>query len=200
MKIFYSALSPFVRKTMIVAEELGIADRIERLPAAANPVNRDRNIIPFNPLGQVPTLITDDEQVLFDSKVICEYLNTTFKGKLFGDDTTRFRLLTDHAAADGVIAASLLVRYELLARPEALRWNEWVDGQTDKITTGLQYFEDKAQALYDRIDIVTITLACAFDYLDLRLPDYQWQKRFPGLKAWYDKFSVRESIARTKPQ
>jgi glutathione S-transferase len=200
MKIFYSTASPFVRKTMIVADELGVVDRIERLPAAASPVKRDRNIIPFNPLGQVPTFITDDEQVLFDSKVICEYLNTTFKGKLFGDDNTRFKLLTDHAVADGAIAASLLVRYELLARPEALRWDEWLEGQTDKITTALQYFEDKAQELYDRIDIVTITLACAFDYLDFRLPDYNWQKRFPGLKAWYDKFSVRESIAKTKPQ
>lgn len=200
MKIFYSAASPFVRKTMIVADELGVVDRIERLPAAASPVNRDRSIIPFNPLGQVPTFITDDEQVLFDSKVICEYLNTTFKGKLFGDDNNRFKLLTDHAVADGAIAASLLVRYELLARPEALRWDQWLEGQTDKITTALQYFEDKAQELYDRIDIVIITLACAFDYLDFRLPDYNWQKRFPGLKAWYDKFSVRESIAKTKPQ
>jgi len=78
MKIFYSAASPFVRKTMIVAEELGIVDRIERLPAAASPVSRDRTIIPFNPLGQVPTFMTDDEQVLFDSKVICEYLNDKF--------------------------------------------------------------------------------------------------------------------------
>src|SRR5690606_12902300 len=194
MKSFYSAASPFVRKTMIVALELGVADRIERLPAAANPVNRDRTIIPFNPLGQVPTLITDDEQVLFDSKVICEYLNTTFKGTLFGDDHTRFRLLTDHAAADGIIAAALLVRYELLARPEALRWNEWEQGQTDKITTALQYFEDKASTLYDRIDIVTITLACAFDYLDFRWPQYNWQNRFPALKTWYEIFSVRESV------
>lgn len=200
MKIFYSSASPFVRKAMIVADELGVVDRIERLPAAANPVNRDRNIIPFNPLGQVPTFITDDEQVLFDSKVICEYLNTTFKGNLFGDEHTRWAVLTDHAAADGVIAASLLVRYELLARPEALRWNDWVEGQTDKITMGLQYFEDKAKDLADRIDIVTITLVCAFDYLDFRLPDYNWQQRFPGLKTWYDKFSVRESIAKSKPQ
>lgn len=200
MKIFYSAASPFVRKTMIVAEELGIVDRIERLPAAASPVSRDRTIIPFNPLGQVPTFMTDDEQVLFDSKVICEYLNDKFDGKLFGDEHTRWSVLTDHAAADGVIAASLLVRYELLARPEALQWNEWIDGQTDKITTGLQYFEDKAATLEDRIDIVTITLACAFDYLDFRLPDYNWQKRFPALKAWYDKFSVRPSIATTRPK
>ncbi len=200
MKIFYSSASPFVRKAMIVAEELGITDRIERVPSAASPVNRDANIIPFNPLGQVPTFITDDEQVLFDSKVICEYLNTTFKGNLFGDEQTRWKLLTDHAAADGAIAAALLVRYELLARPEALRWQEWLQGQTDKITTALQYFEDKAKELEDRIDIVTITLACAVDYLDFRLPEYDWKKRFPALQAWYDKFSVRESIASTKPR
>lgn len=200
MKIFYSSASPFVRKTMIVAEELGINDRIERLPAAASPVKRDTNILPYNPLAQVPTFFTDDEQVLFDSKVICEYLNTTYKGNLFGNEQTRWKMLTDHAAADGIIAAALLVRYELLARPQQLQWQEWLDGQTDKITTTLQYFEDKAKELEDRIDIVTITLACAVDYLDFRLPDYNWQGRFPTLKTWYEKFSVRPSIATTKPK
>jgi glutathione S-transferase len=77
MKIFFSPASPFVRKCMVVAHELGIADRIEKLPSAAGPVKRDATIIPKNPLGQVPTFITDDGQVLFDSRVICEYLNAT---------------------------------------------------------------------------------------------------------------------------
>ena len=199
MKIFYSSASPYVRKVMIAADELGVVDRIERLPAAASPVNRDANIIEFNPLGQVPTFFTDDDQVLFDSRVICEYLNTTFNGKLFGDQQNRWAILTDHSAADGILGASLLVRYELLARPEALHWQAWLDGQFGKVTTGLQYFENKAEQLDDRMDIVTITLACAFGYLDFRLDDYGWRKRFPKLSAWNDKFSNREIVAKTKP-
>ena len=71
MKIYFSPASPFVRKCMVIAHELGLADRIEKLPSAAGPVARDQNIIPDNLLGQVPTLITDDGQRLFDSRVIC---------------------------------------------------------------------------------------------------------------------------------
>jgi glutathione S-transferase len=81
MKIFFSPASPFVRKCMVVAHELGIADRIEKLPSAAGPVKRDATIIPKNPLGQVPTFLTDDGQVLFDSRVICEYLDATPGGR-----------------------------------------------------------------------------------------------------------------------
>ena len=66
MKIFFSPASPFVRKCMVIAHELGLADRIERLPSAAGPVARDQTIIPSNPLGQVPTFITDDGQALFE--------------------------------------------------------------------------------------------------------------------------------------
>jgi glutathione S-transferase len=86
MQIFFSPASPFVRKCMVVAHELGIADRIEKLPSAAGPVKRDATILPKNPLGQVPTFISDDGQVLFDSRVICEYLNATQSGKLFPAD------------------------------------------------------------------------------------------------------------------
>ena len=70
MKIFYSPASPFVRKCMVVAHELGIAERIERLPSAAGPVKRDATILPTNPLGQVPTFLTDDGQALFDLSLI----------------------------------------------------------------------------------------------------------------------------------
>ncbi len=123
MKIFFSPASPFVRKCMVVAHELGIADRIEKLPSAAGPVKRDATIIPKNPLGQVPTFITDDGQVLFDSRVICEYLNATQSGKLFpADGAARWARLTELALADGMTGAALLARYESVLRPEALRW------------------------------------------------------------------------------
>jgi glutathione S-transferase len=106
MKIFYSPASPFVRKCMVVAHELGIAERIERLPSAAGPVKRDATILPTNPLGQVPTFLTDDGQALFDSRVICEYLNDQQRGTLFpasGKARCRAaRALRERAASAGI--------------------------------------------------------------------------------------------------
>ena len=75
MKLYYSATSPFVRKVMVAAIELGLRERIELLPAKAHVIDRDRTIIEKNPLGQVPTFITDDGMVLYDSRVIVEYLD-----------------------------------------------------------------------------------------------------------------------------
>lgn len=75
MKLFYAATSPFVRKCLVSAHELGLRDRLELLPAAAHPVNRDRTVVARNPLGKVPTLITEEGTALYDSRVICEYLN-----------------------------------------------------------------------------------------------------------------------------
>ena len=73
MKIFFSPTSPYVRKCLVAAHELGLGDRIALLPSNANPVQRDRDLIALNPLGKVPTFIADDGQVLYDSRVICEY-------------------------------------------------------------------------------------------------------------------------------
>jgi glutathione S-transferase len=120
MKIFHSPASPFVRKCMVVAHELGVADRIEKLPSAAGPVKRDATILPKNPLGQVPTFLCNDGQVLYDSRVICEYLDATHSGALFpADGTERWARLTELALADGMTAAALLARYETMLRPGA---------------------------------------------------------------------------------
>ena len=109
MKLYHSQTSPYVRKCMFIAHHLGLADRIEKLPSAAHPVNRDQSIIPSNPLGKVPTMITDDGTVLFDSRVICEYLDHLGKGSFFpAAGAERWRVLTEQALADGILDAALL--------------------------------------------------------------------------------------------
>src|SRR5258707_103437 len=80
MKIYYSATSPFVRKCLVGAQELGLRGRIELVPATPHPVDRDRAVIAHNPLGKIPTLIADDGTVLYDSRVICDYLNSFCDG------------------------------------------------------------------------------------------------------------------------
>jgi len=109
MKLLYSETSPFVRKCLVTAHELGIAARLELKPAAAHPVNRDRSVVEKNPLGKIPTLVTDEGTVLFDSRVICEYLNALGDGHLLpAAGQARFVVLTDQALADGLLGTIAL--------------------------------------------------------------------------------------------
>ena len=179
MKIYFSP-PPFVRKCLVAAHELGLADRIEKLPSAAGPVARDQTIIASNPLGQVPTFFTDDGQVLYDSRVICEYLNVLGGGALFpAEGKPRWQALTEQSLGDGMLGAALLARYETVLRPEALRWDGWYEGQMGKVRDGLALQEQNTAALAQRVDIGTITIGCALGYLDFRYPDYDWRAGFP---------------------
>jgi len=200
MKMYFSPSSPYVRKCLIVAHELGLQDRIEKLPASAHPVHRDRAILADNPLGQVPTLVTDDGQVLYDSRVICEYLDALAQGGLFPQEAPlRFAALTQQALADGMLAGSLLARYEDTARPEPLRWADWRAGQLDKAATGLRWMEQHAGQLEAHWHIGTIALACALGYLDFRFADWAWRAQAPRVADWFAGVSERPSLAATLP-
>ncbi|WP_025138471.1 glutathione S-transferase [Achromobacter sp. DH1f] len=199
MKIYFSPASPFVRKCMVIAHELGLVDRIEKLPSAAGPVARDQTIIPSNPLGQVPTLLTDDGQALFDSRVICEYLNELGGGALFPAGAARWRALAEQSLGDGMLGAALLARYETVLRPEALRWDGWYEGQLGKVRDGLAQLEKTAASLEGRLDIGTITVGCALGYLDFRYPDFDWRAGHPAVAAWFKTFSQRPSMQATLP-
>jgi glutathione S-transferase len=200
MKLFYSATSPFVRKCLVSAHELGLRDRLELVPAAAHPVNRDRSVVAHNPLGKIPTLMTDEGTVLYDSRVICEYLNAMGDGHLLpvtGD--ARWPVLALQALADGMMDAAVLVRYEETVRPETLRWPEWVDGQLDKVNCGLAELERRAGQLDRGIDIGAITAGCALGYLDFRFASLAWRERCPSAAAWFERFRQRDSMVATNP-
>lgn len=205
MKIFYSGASPYVRKCMAVAHHLNLADRIEKLPSKVHPVNRDRSVIEHNPLGKVPTLITDDGMALYDSRVVCEYLNDLGKGNLFpAAGKARWQALTDQSLADGLLDAALLLRYEVTARAENLRSKEWQDGQMDKLVTSLagmeRSFGEAGASPEGRTDIGTISIGCALGYLDFRFADFDWRKSHPKLAAWYAKFAELPAMKATVPQ
>jgi glutathione S-transferase len=200
MKILYSAASPFVRKCLVAAHEVGLADRIERVPATAHPVNRDPSIVAHNPLGKVPTLIADDGAVLYDSRVICEYLNALADGDLIPHrEPERWQILTAQSLADGIMDAAVLARYESFVRPEALRWGDWSAGQLEKVTAALAEFERHAKGFGDRVDIGTIAFGCALGYLDFRFAQLAWRDRHPNAAAWYRWFGGRDSMVATRP-
>lgn len=201
MKLFYSAASPYVRKCLVIAYELGLAARIELLTAAAHPVNRDATIVARNPLGKVPTLLTDEDVALYDSRVICEYLDDLGKGAFFpAPGPARWRALTEQSLGDGILDAALLVRYETAVRPEALRWDDWTRGQMDKIETGIAQIEKGAAGYGDRFDIGTISMASALGYLDLRFASLGWRDRYPATAKWFAAIGERASMRATVPK
>lgn len=199
MQIYFSPFSPYVRKCLVTAHELGLNDRVQLLPSNANPVTRDQAIIARNPLGKVPTFVTDEGAVLYDSRVVCEYLNDLAKGSLFpaGGDA-RWATLTLQALGDGILDGALIARYEDVARPEPLRWPEWRAAQLDKAETSLAHLSAHPELIAPgRVDIGTLTVACALWYLDLRFADFGWRERHPAVAAWYAEFSARPSLSAT---
>jgi glutathione S-transferase len=200
MKLFYAAASPFVRKCLVSAHELGLRERLELVPAAAHPVNRDRALVARNPLGKIPTLITDNDAVLYDSRVICEYFNGLGRGHLLPEQgPQRWAVLVDQALADGIMDAAVLTRYENAARPEELRWTDWIAGQLDKVSCGLAEIEQRVGAFADRVDLGTIAIGCALGYLDFRYASFGWRDKYPKTAPWYERFAQRESMQATRP-
>ncbi|MGD9941915.1 MAG: glutathione S-transferase [Burkholderiaceae bacterium] len=197
MKIYFSPTSPFVRKCLVAAEELGLGGRITLLPSNAHPIDRDAGILPTNPLGKVPTFVTEDGQALYDSRVICEYLNERAQGSLFpAAGPSRWATLTRQSLGDGMMDAALLARYEDALRPEPIRWPEWRAAQLDKVSTSLAALENEQTAPRGGSDIGSIAVGCALWYLDLRFRDIGWRQHYPATAQWYAEFGKRESMMR----
>ena len=201
MKLFYSPLSPFARKCLIIANQLNLLDRIELISTTAHPIQRNQTIVVNNPLGQIPTLILDDGQVVHDSRVIAEFLNHLGQGHFFPiESALRWLALTQQSLADGILDSAILTHCERAIRPETYRWSEWVDGQMDKIATGLALFEREVAEFGARMDIGTVSCACALGYIELRFPDYAWRATYPNLAAWFKLFNQLPALQATLPQ
>ncbi len=201
MKLHYNVASPYVRKVMAVAIETGQDGRLEPVTRMMTPVKPDADLAADNPLGKVPCLVTDDGAVLYDSRVICEYLDGLHDGpKMFpAAGPARWSALRRQAEGDGILDAAVLTRYETFLRPEERRWPEWIEGQKQKFRRALDGLEAETGAFGETIDIGTITIGCALGYLDFRYGDENWRATRPRLAAWFERFSERPSMAKTVP-
>jgi glutathione S-transferase len=201
MKLHFALPSPYVRKVRAVAAELNLDGRIELLNRVTTPVSSEAELIADNPLGKIPCLITDDGQALYDSRVICDYLDSLVEGKAMTPDTgpARWTALRRQALADGILDAAVGTRYETFLRPKELQWDGWINAQMGKIRQSLDQLEKEADSFGDIVDIGTIAVACAAGYLDFRYPDEGWRDHCPRLAGWYQAFAKRPSIATTAP-
>lgn len=204
MRLFYSPASPYARKVLVLAHEAGIASQLElERPGsgATSPVAPDSEVALRNPLGKIPCLVTDEGEALYDSRVICEYLDSRHGGhKLFPHDgPTRWLALRRQSLGDGICDASLLARYEMVLRPKDCLWQDWLDGQTAKVHRALDRLEAEASGFATLPDIGLIATAVALAYRDFRFADDAWRTSRPRLAAWYETFQERPSMQATVP-
>ncbi|ALI00915.1 glutathione S-transferase [Pseudomonas sp. FW306-02-F02-AA] len=203
MTLFHNPASPYVRKVMVLLHETGQLDRVALQHSQLTPVSPDAALNQDNPLGKIPALRLDDGNVLYDSRVILEYLDQQHVGNplIPREGTARWRRLTLAALADGIMDAAVLIRYELALRAPEKHWDQWLDAQRDKIRRALAVLEADAIAeLTSHFDVAAISVACALGYLDLRHPDLEWRKSNPQLSAWYAEVSQRPSMLATVPK
>lgn len=201
MRLYSSTTSPFVRKVRVVLQELGIADRCEIVPVVSPPHEPDADLGKANPLNKLPTLELDDGTMLYDSAVICEYLDAVHgRGRLLpASGVARWQILRTQALADGIVDAGILVRFESVMRPPELVWKPWVEGQRLKVTQGLTELESTIDRQPPELDLGGIAIACMVGWLEFRGLEPNLRQTFPRLAAWNDTLQKRPSLAATKP-
>ena len=201
MKLFFAPASPFARKVRVLIKELGLEDTVTLHDAGAvTPVSNNTELNLLNPLGMLPALELDNGESLYDSPVICEYLNQIADGPFFpADSNQRFRTLGLQALGDGMLDLSVAMRYETAMRPENLQWQTWLDYQREKVQRGLDTLEARCEQFEATPLIGEITAACVLGYLDFRFAENDWRHDRAALTGWFGEIMLRDSLANTIP-
>jgi glutathione S-transferase len=199
MKLHWSPRSPFVRKVMIVAHEVGLVDRLDCVRTVAASTKPHLELMRDNPLSKIPTLVLDDGTVLYDSPAICEYLDQLHDGAklLPATGPERFTALRRQALGDGFLDFLLLFRAE---RERAHPSDPHLASFATKRSACLAALDQEAAALEgSAFSLGHIAVGCALSYLDFRFAAEDWRKDHPGIAAWHAAFAARPSVRATEP-
>jgi glutathione S-transferase len=198
MRLYHSPATPFGRKVMVTLMETGLIGRVEVVMASGTPLAPGSMPVDQNPLGKIPVLVRDDGMALYDSRVICRYLDDLAGAGLYGKGEGLWRTLVLEATADGILDAAILMVYEVRVRPEPLQFADWVEGQWAKVTRALDHLETQG-APEGALNAGQIALGCALSYLDFRLGARNWREGRPKLAEWLAGFALRPAMQASKP-
>jgi len=198
MKLHWSRRSPFVRKVMVFAHETGLVDRLTCVRTVVAMKAPNAALLPDNPLSKIPTLVLDDGSPLYDSGVICEYLDTLHdQAKLFpAKGAARWAALRRQALGDGFLDFLLLWRHERERSPTS---QTLLDAFALKYQATMKSLEREAMALgRTPFGIGHIAIGCGLSYLDFRFPDLDWRDGYPQIATWHASFAQRPSAKATE--
>ena len=196
MRLLYQTHSPFARKVLVFAHEAGLADRLAVVHHETSPTQANAEVFGQNPLGKVPVLLRPGQTALFDSDVICAYLETLSERSLYpADGEDRWSALRMQALAQGLAETGIALRWEQVRRPEHLRYPPLAEGFSLKLHASYDWLEENADFAAP-LHVGHIALATALDWLEFReLPSFRPGR--PRLGAWFDAFSARGSMRGT---
>jgi len=197
LTLLYQTHSPYARKALVVAHEVGIATRIDVVHQDTSPTQRNAEVFAANPLGKVPVLLRPGLSPLFDSDVICAYLDTLHPGRKLipASGEARWQALRVQALAQGMADAGIAVRWETVRRPEPLRFATLRDGYVDKLVASYDWLERELDTT-SAVHLGHIAVATALSWLEFRaLPGFR--DRRPRLVSWFDDFATRPSMRAT---
>jgi len=199
MKLIYSPASPFVRKVNALMHETGQVDDVELVPVMTTPVSTPSEVRAANPTGKIPALIRPDGPAIYDSRVICRYLDDRAQAGLYPQEGL-WEVLTLEATADGLMDAAVLMVYEGRVRPAHMIYDEWVEAQWGKVTGALDALNDRWMShLSGPLNMGQIAVGCALGYLDFRHGTRNWRDGRGALDDWFAVFSERDSMKATAP-
>ncbi len=197
MKLIYSNASPYARTARIVIRELALLSQVEEINQ--HPFDNPAQLISFNPLCKVPCLIDANGQGLFDSQVICEYLDALVENTLFADINKDWQLKTFYSLTRGILDSSVAWQQDKVRGEEASS-EFWQKRFISSIDRGLNYLQKRIDQLPEKFNAIDINLITALDYLAFRHSDYDWQQMHPKLASWYQTKNNRSSLTETMPQ
>lgn len=200
MRLFSAPPSPYSRKVKVVLHETGQLDDVEIVFATGNAINTGSMPLTTNPLGKIPTLERPDGPALYDSRVICRYLDARAGSNLYPQGEGLWEVLTLEATGDGIVDGAIAMVYEARVRPAEFQYQPWVDAQWAKASRAVSTLNDRwISQLHGPLTIGHISVACALGYLDFRLADRGWRKDNDALADWYAEFAKHESMQATMP-
>jgi glutathione S-transferase len=197
MKLLYQTHSPYARQVLVFAHEIGLAARLEMIHHETSPTRRNEAVFAVNPLGKVPVLILDDGLAIFDSGVICDYLDGLHNGirLIPPSGPSRWLALRLQAVAHGIADAGGAVRQETERRPVPYRYPAMRDGQIEKLNAAYDFLAQES-IIDGPLHIGQIALATALSWIEFRnLPGFR--DGHSRLTSWYDSFARRPSMVAT---
>ena len=202
LKLFYSDRSPYVRKVMVTLHEVNLFENVEIVSVRTNPLGVVEDLVGVSPLGKIPTLVLPDGTTIFDSRVICSYLNSIGKSDLYlAQENLKWSIKTAEANFDGILDAALLMVYEHRYRQDIYQNAEWLENLWKKIERTLDFYNNSSsKILSGSLNMGQISLGCALGYLDYRHNNRNWRAKNQNLRDWFAEFSERLSMRNTIPR
>lgn len=200
MKLYHSPASPYVRKVVVLLNELDKAEAMEFATVTTTALASDETLKSANPLARLPALERPDGTTLYDSRVVTAYLNDLYGGAFYPKNASLWETLTLEATGDGIMDSAVSMVYEVKLRPVENQSSEWIEAQWQKIQRALGVLNARWMShLSGPLTMGHISVACALSYLDFRLDARNWRQGNDALAKWHAEFDSRPSMQSSRP-